>query len=158
MKNPQLASFIEQMTKIDQAIRNNASGGFSEANYLVYLLDAVHESRIHRIIQANGYPTHDLIGPEAMKSFWLLIQHQDFDPALQEACLNHCDFDPKEKAHLTDRVRINSGRDQIYGTQFMRKEGKLVPQPIEDEEHVNERRLFVGLETMEVYTKKMNGG
>lgn len=156
MNNPRLADLITQMTKVDQDVRNNAAGNFSENNYLVYAIDAGNGARIHQIINDNGYPTQDMIGPEAMKAFWLLVQHQDLDPKLQEACLAHCDFEPKEKAYLEDRVRVNSGRPQFYGTQFTRKDGKLVPRPIEDEALVDKRRSEIGLESMEEYSRKMN--
>lgn len=156
MDNPQLAEIIIALAEIDQKLRNEASGDFGQANYLVRDTDTQHKKIIHQIIQEHGYPTEEMIGSEAMKDFWLLVQHQDFDPALQEACLTNCDFEPKEKAYLTDRIRINSGQAQLYGTQFTRKDGKLVPRSIEDEAQVDERRKEVGLETMEEYTKRMN--
>lgn len=156
IQNQQLADLINQMAHIDQDIRKNASGAFSGANYLVYLADAVHEYRLRRIIQEYGYPSEEMIGAEAMRSFWLLVQHQDFDPKLQEDCLQHCNFAPKEKAYLTDRVRMNAGKMQVFGTQFTRKEGKLVPHPIEDESNVEARRSEVGLDSLEDYTKRMN--
>ncbi len=157
MNNPRLAKIIEQMAKVDQDIRNNASDGFGEKNYLVYAVDAGHAGRIRQIITDYGYPTQDLIGPEAMRAFWLLVQHQDFDLILQEACLTNCDFEPKEKAYLTDRIRVNNEQPQLYGTQFTRKDGKLVPRPIEDEARVDDRRREVGLDSLENYSKKMNG-
>lgn len=156
MQNPQLAETIIQMTEIDQKVRNGASGNFSKANYNVRDTDALHGIRIHQIIQEHGYPTQELIGAEGMIAFWLLIQHQDFDSKLQEDCLTHCDFNPENNAYLTDRVRVNNNQPQLYGTQFMRGEGKLIPKPIEDEEHVDERRKEVGLDTLEEYAKRMN--
>ena len=43
------------------------------------------------------------------------------------------------------------GRKQTYGTQFSGSD----PDPIEDEEHVDERRKTVGLPTMEEYRRQM---
>ena len=54
-----------------------------------------------------------------MKAFWLLIQHQDNDVELQKQCLKRCNFELKNNAFLTDRVLINQGKKQIYGTQFI---------------------------------------
>lgn len=156
MQNAQLAETIIQMTELDQKVRNGASGNFSEANYNVRDTDAQHGVHIHQIIQEYGYPTQELIGAEGLKAFWLLVQHQDFDLKLQEDCLAHCDFEPENKAYLTDRVRVNNDQPQLYGTQFMRSEGKLIPKPIEDEAHVDERRKEVGLDTLEEYAKRMN--
>lgn len=52
-------------------------------------------------------------------------------------------------AMLTDRVRVNTGRPQLYGTQFRPIGGKHVPLEIEDTEHVDERRAQMGLGTLE---------
>ena len=62
-------------------------------------------------------------------------------------------------AYLEDRVRVNTGRGQIYGTQFREtrnEEGIVVayePKPIEDIEHLDDRRISVGLEPFEEYKK-----
>lgn len=156
MQNPQLAETIIKMTQVDQKVRNCAYGNFSKANYDVRDTDIQHGKQINQIIQEHGYPTQELIGAEAMSAFWLLVQHQDSDLKLQENCLTHCDFNPENKAYLTDRVRVNNNQPQLYGTQFMRSEGKLIPEPIEDEAHVDERRKEVGLDTLEEYAKRMN--
>ena len=51
---------------------------------------------------------------------------------------------------LTDRVLLNSGESQVYGTQFQRDESGdgLIPRPISDPETVEERRAAVGLDTL----------
>ena len=51
----------------------------------------------------------------------------------------------RDQAYLEDRVRIFSGQPQLYGTQFMYDKDELKPQPIEDPEHLDERRAAVGL-------------
>jgi hypothetical protein len=43
-------------------------------------------------------------------------------------------------AVLEDRVRMLSGRKQLYGTQLTSVDGKLVPLAIEDSAHVDLRR------------------
>jgi len=111
------------MAKIDQEIRflaKKVSGKnqkLTVANYAIYAIDLGHNGVIHRLIKKFGYPTKKLIGTEALKAFWLLIQHQDTDSWLQEECLKKCDFDKTEKEHLTDRVLINGGKAQRFGTQ-----------------------------------------
>ena len=55
----------------------------------------------------------------------------------------------KHLALLTDRVRVRQGKPQLYGTQFSSKQGgPLIAEPIEDEGHLDQRRLSVGLSTM----------
>lgn len=49
-------------------------------------------------------------------------------------------------AYLEDRVRVNHGLPQLYGTQFY-KEGELFgPRPIEDIANLDARRAAAGLE------------
>lgn len=112
-------------------------------NYTVYLIDLVNNDLIKRIIKKHGYPTQKMISKEGMKAFWLLIQHQDNDVELQKQCLEQCDFEPKNKAFLTDRVLINQDKKQIYGTQFMGE--------IKDKENVDKRRAKMGLESLKSY-------
>ena len=49
-------------------------------------------------------------------------------------------------AYLTDRVCVNEGRPQVYGTQMAHDEkGLAVPRPIEDEANVDRRRAAMGM-------------
>jgi len=119
------------MKEIEQELRLNAKPGKDPANYLIYAVDIGHNQMIWRIIEQYGYPTKKMIGEKGMKAFWLLIQHQDYDLELQKQCLKNCDFDVESKQLLTDRVLINSGEKQIYGTQHMRlPDGKIVVAPV----------------------------
>ena len=57
---------------------------------------------------------------------------------------------------LEDRVRAFEGRPQYYGTQYDWDEnGQLGPLPIEDPEHVDERRRSVGLGPLEENTRRI---
>ena len=60
-------------------------------------------------------------------------------------------------AYLTDRVRLSEGKPQGYGSQGQPdSNGVLIPSPIEDKEHVDERRNAIGLEPIAEYFKSMN--
>ncbi len=150
-----LAKTIIKLAEIDQMARHQLTDD-KQANIVVYLVDHAHRLKIKDIIKTHGYPTSTTIGKRAMEKFWLLIQHQDFDLELQKACLEHCDFSSKNKAYLTDRVRINEGKKQIYGTQFYRKkDGSMAHRPIQDPKNVDARRKKVGLQSLEEYKKVM---
>ena len=59
-------------------------------------------------------------------------------------------------AFLEDRICVHEGRPQIYGTQFEHDvHGLPQPQPIADPEHVNERRLAIGMNTIEERTREL---
>lgn len=54
---------------------------------------------------------------------------------------------PENYARLVDRVRINKGLEQVYGTQFDPKtfSAGLQPFPIEDPNNLDTRRAKLGL-------------
>lgn len=155
MKNKKLASQIIEMAKIEQELRFMAKKEKSLVNFVIYAIDTIHNYRIKIIIEKYDYPTQKLIGKESMNSFLLLIQNQNYDLNLQENCLKYCDFEPKDYACLTDRVLMNKGEKQIYGTQFkLISKEKIALYPIEDRKNVNKLRKQVGLENLEDYIKK----
>ena len=85
------------------------------------------------------------------------VQHADHDPAFQKACLELMkqagagEVLPENIAYLEDRVAVNHGQPQVYGTQLEQKDGKFVPRPTIDSENVNARRMSIGLGTIEEY-------
>lgn len=150
MKNSLLATQIIRMKSMDQELRfltRDIGTTDGLANSLVYVMDLVHGIAIHRIIDQYGYPTSCMVGKKALEDFWLLVQHQDDDLDLQKNCLEHCDFAPKEYALLFDRVSVNLGKKQYYGTQY--------GAPIDDEEGVDLRRKEFGLEPISEYHARM---
>ena len=100
--NQKLIKEIKEMFDIDQELRNSwvnkkltepliswgeddegrkpkTKMGLGLANYLVYLIDATHNTKIQRIINKYGYPISNLIGKKGMFNFFILVQHQDYD-------------------------------------------------------------------------------
>jgi len=59
--------------------------------------------------------------------------HRMMESGLEEAI-------KPDVAVLDDRVHVASGRKQIYGTQLVMANGRLVPIAIEDSAHVDLRR------------------
>jgi hypothetical protein len=70
-----------------------------------------------------------------------------------EAAVKNNDASRQDMAYLTDRVRVADKQKQVYGTQLRETDGKLEPHPIEDEDHVDERRKDVGLPPLAEYLK-----
>lgn len=171
--NTKLTVQIKQMFDIDQDLRfqgmankelmkpmaalcnssykNNGEAklGLGLVNFMIYMLDTVHNTKLYRIIENYGYPNKKMIGKKGLYYFWLLIQHQDEDPQLQENCLKNCDFEPKEIAYLTDRILVGRGKKQRYGTQFFKdkKTGKIKLRPVENIKKINKMRKMVGIKT-----------
>jgi hypothetical protein len=59
---------------------------------------------------------------------------------------------PDSYAYLYDRVAVAEQRPQRYGSQYG---ADGTPEPIEDPDHVDERRKAVGLDTMAEYDLQM---
>lgn len=89
---------------------------------------------------------------------WILVQHADSDPAFQadvlarmEPYLETGGVRKKHYAYLYDRVAVNTGRLQRYGTQptWECDNGSMELKPLEDPEGVNARRKLMGLNSVE---------
>ena len=93
LKNYFLAKTIDEMVKVDQSARKNVIDNLAQYktfySHIVYLIDFVNGQRIKDLISKYGYPMKEMIGKQSIKNFWLLIQHQDFNPDLQKACLRN---------------------------------------------------------------------
>lgn len=119
-------------------------------------------TRIKEMFDQIGFPTPPKFDKEVTSDFWLLVQHSDNDPAFQQRVLDAMDALPAgviettEQAYLVDRVLINTGRLQRYGTQvdFDFDQARAFPKPVEDPAGIDERRASAGLESLSKY---MNG-
>jgi len=126
----------------------------------------VHErnaARLKTIIAEHGWPGRSLVGADGSHAAWRIVQHAIGDPPFQRSCIAAIEKSIGEGesplaqlAFLVDRVRYFEGKPQIYGTQFDWDEnGALSPWPIEDPEHVDERRSRAGLNTIAERTREI---
>jgi hypothetical protein len=115
------------------------------------------------VVRSHGWPGVSLVGVKAAHAAWLLAQHADASPAIQQefhaalaAAVAKGDAAARDLAYLEDRVRIHAGRPQLYGTQFVvNVAAGFHPHPIEDIEHLAERRAQVGLEPFHVNEQRV---
>lgn len=125
--------------------------------------DAKNLAEIDSILNEFGWPGRDRVGDECV-AIWLVLQHADVEsqtkalPMLKSAA-EKGDIDPSAIAMLEDRILVNSGKRQIYGTQYYYEDGegakKRIIYPIEDVENVDIRRTAAGLQPLhETYTKE----
>ncbi len=116
------------------------------------------------LLKTHSWFTISQFGKKADSNAWLLVQHADHDPAFQQEVLSKLEklypageTSAANYAYLYDRVAasnhdITKRRLQRYGTQgTCTGPGKWEPLPIEDPEHVDERRLAVGLPPLAEY-------
>jgi hypothetical protein len=104
-------------------------------------------------------------GAEASQAAWLIVQHSDHDRAWQEQVL--ADLAPRVArgdmqrtyyAYLIDRVAVNAGRPQTYGTQGRCDgPGNLILREVADRDNLDRRRADMGLESLADYTIRFCG-
>lgn len=168
--NQVLADSLAQWTILDQTAAGPRQGKFkdmttAERKHYSDSVFALNETRLKTVFERYGFPGYQLVGQQGSNAFWLMTQHCDHDVAFQEKVLAAMrikvelhDADAKNFAYLTDRVRINTGRKQLYGTQvtYNVDSCQAIPKPLEDSLHVNERRKQIGMESLESYLNWMS--
>lgn len=95
-------------------------------------------------------------GSSVSSRAWILAQHADDHPGFQREVLRRMEpyletggVRPRDYAYLWDRVAVNTGELQRYGTQPMgacNADGTLDLKPMEDPEQVDARRATMGLD------------
>lgn len=167
--NEELAAELARMAAEDQRIRRPPKGSprkmvqpLDAKRAMEYSrIDRENTERLRRILAEHGWPGRSLVGEKGAHHAWLIAQHADRDPAFQREALDllteavaRGEARPRELAYLTDRVRVNEGREQVFGTQMRPDEnGMPVPRPVEDPERLDERRAEVGLEPFDQYLR-----
>jgi hypothetical protein len=162
-----LRAELERIHFLDQNDRHNVSNyiGAQKDSVVAHmaLQDSLDLFRVLAIIDSAGWLGPNEVGAKASQALFLVLQHADAKPDIQEAYLpimREAVAESKARGHelamLEDRVAVNHGRPQIYGSQIGWKNGKGFIQPIADEEHVNERRAAVGLEPLEKYAERFD--
>lgn len=118
----------------------------------------LNEKRLKSVMKQYGFPGYDLVGKKGSNDFWLMVQHCDKDVTFQRYILKAMKIevtrhnaDPKNFAYLTDRVLLNTGEKQLYGTQLTYRGDscQAIPKPLRDSSSVNTRRKAIGLEPIE---------
>ena len=138
--------------------------------------DEISEAETHALLRRNsdwlktvlariGWFDISRYGAEASQAAWLIVQHSDHDRAWQEQVL--ADLAPRVArgdmqrtyyAYLIDRVAVNAGRPQTYGTQGRcQGPGNLVLSEVADRDDLDRRRASMDLESLADYTIRFCG-
>jgi hypothetical protein len=156
---PALAAELREMGRQDQAIRRGHNPNKPDPAYVKRMQqeDRAREQRLAAIIEAKGWPLMSMVGYEAATGAWTVAQHAS--PAFLKRCLplmqaagDKLEINPQHLALSIDRVRVEEGKPQVYGSQLRDgKGGKLELHPIEDRAHVDARRAAMGMEPLADY-------
>jgi hypothetical protein len=137
----------------DQAARESLrpAHDMQQWEQIVEPVDRANTARLRQIVAEHGWPGHQLVGERAAHAAWLLAQHAP--PDFQEECLPlledavaRGDASPRDLAYLIDRVLMHRGQPQIYGTQYLLKDGALTLWTVQQPGGLDERRAALGLE------------
>lgn len=122
--------------------------------------DSLNLIKVTLLIEKYGWPGKSFVGNKGNYTVWLVIQHADLNTQLKylsllQQSVADGESRPCDLALLEDRILMRQDKKQSYGSQiwFNKMTGQQEIWPIEDEIHLNERRLKVGLEPMEDYAK-----
>ena len=102
-------------------------------------------------------PTLKDVTQKHMNAIWLGLQHTNkkyrkkYFPQIEKAVENG-DLSKQQYALMKDRILMDEGKPQIYGSQI--KNGKLYK--LENPQTVNERRKEMGMGNIEDYLKNFN--
>jgi DNA-directed RNA polymerase subunit RPC12/RpoP len=147
---------------IDQAARFAARGNDPEQVDRLIRVDDDNTAWLAQVVDLVGWPGRSLVGAEGAHAAWLLAQHADRHPALQERWLTLLEkaaaageASPADFACLTDRVLLARGEPQVYGTQTTARDGRFVPCRLGEPDTVDQRRALVGLGTLESHLQDM---
>ena len=121
-------------------------------------LDGAHTRLLKDLLQDFDWIDAHRFGPRIASHAWVLAQHADANPEFQQEALERMrpylengGVRPGDYAYLFDRVSVNQGRPQRYGTQpegECNPNGSLSPKPLEDPGSVDARRAELGLGPM----------
>ncbi|AKD03110.1 DUF6624 domain-containing protein [Pontibacter korlensis] len=123
--------------------------------------DDINKKAVVAVLEEHGWPGISLVGPQASSAVFLVIQHSDkqtmekYLPMLKAAA-EKGEAAKSQVALMEDRVRMNNGQPQLYGSQLRMNNDteQYELHTIEDEANVNKRRAEMGLEPLEEYMKR----
>ena len=120
-------------------------------------------THLEALIEDNGWPALSQVGEEAAYTAGNVINHADLEtrrhylPVLEAACKKG-EGDWSRYAHILDRVELELGNKQVYGTQmeFNEQSRRFEPQPMIDPDNVHQRRAEIGLAPLEAQLNRFN--
>lgn len=154
----------------DQSLRQQMiaalqSGAAPDSSLLAQIgaIDSANTAWLRETVALHGWPDQNVVGREGASAAFLIVQHATHDTAFQAKMLGEIlsafdrgDADGQSVALLTDRVAVQRGQPQVYGTQADMRDGRLVLNPIADSAGVEARRAKMGMMPLGDYVRLMD--
>lgn len=130
---------------------------------LIKRTDSLNLIVVKNLIDNRGWIGPDVVGVKGSNALFLVIQHSDLKTQVEYLPImknaeKRGDIRLDELALLEDRIAVQQGQQQVYGTQVSRDPitGEYYVPPISDPQNVNKRRALIGLVPIKQYLKRWN--
>ncbi|MBO8194029.1 hypothetical protein ITI46_20515 [Streptomyces oryzae] len=164
-QHSELSHELRTMKAADQAAAPKANSEVPTEQLAWRRLTAQHGDRLRTLLEQHGHwPTAAEVGEEAALGAWLVAQHADRQVEVQRLALRLLEQavengtagpqGPSRLAFLRDRLHVNVGLPQRYGTQIqgITADGAPIPWPFEDAEKLDAYRAQAGIPPFTQYT------
>lgn len=117
-----------------------------------------NQKRLIELLDTYGWPTTSEVTEYAAAGAALIINHASHElrakyfPLLKEA-FEKGEAQPLRYAKMQDRLLVEEGKEQLYGTQIKFENLVKMPYPILEPELVDKRRADIGLGPLSPYLK-----
>lgn len=158
---------IDQRYRIDVAEVLDKYGSesheYKERVKLINTIDSLNLIEVRLILEKYGWLGINEVGETANSAIFLVIQHSNKNIrkrylSMMRQSVKLKKVTPEQLALLEDRIAIDSGIEQIYGTQFGRNDRTHTYYllPLIDPENVDKRRKEIGMEPLSESLQKWN--
>ena len=153
---------LAAMAERDQSVRNLE--WTEETMKLAEVVDSTNTAKLKQLIEQYGFPTWELVGQYGQMNAWAIAQHStEYLPHFLKQyrkAVEENNAAKRELAYLEDRLLVENGRPQIYGTQFLYSvtDSTAYLYATVDMEHLDDRRIVADMYSMEEYLKRVQLG
>jgi len=154
----EIAINCEDKANILQAIYDSDQG-MRKDGAIIPNIDRRNLSTVISLIEKCGMPSLDDVDEIQMTAVWLVFQHGDNEsrkkylPLLKSAAKKG-DLSRVQIAMMEDRILMNDGLPQLYGSQIENKSGEYALYTLQEPERVNIRRAEMGFGPLEDYVAR----
>lgn len=166
-----LKNELKELVKIDQIAAYIPQGKYKEYTQEQWqkFQDSVFTNNkivVEKMFRKYGFLGFDKVGEDGSHDFWLIVQHCGKYAEFQKEVLKSMDKEVKKRnaspnnyAYLYDRVKVNAGEKQLFGTQVTYETettGRAVPKiGLVDSANIDRLRKEYNLEPLKNYLNSM---